>query len=74
LFETFPDVVDPASIARTDLPEVRFTWEASLALLKQTNGDPRLARALDRRLHSARARFVHGGIRVAYRVRDLMKG
>jgi hypothetical protein len=66
-FSTFPDAIDPRSLARIELPEVTYTWEASLALLRESGDDPGLARALDRRLHDRTTRAAQRGARLAQR-------
>ena len=60
-FETLPPNIEPAQIFRVPVPELRYTWEASLTLLPETKADPGLARALNRRLYGRRARIVHLG-------------
>jgi hypothetical protein len=72
-FETLPDVIDPSDIAKVELPEVRYTWEASLELLKKKGNDPMLARALERRLYNPRVRLVRTGVRNARRLREFLR-
>jgi hypothetical protein len=57
-FTSFPDSIDPVAVARVNLPEVAYTWEASLRLLHQQGTDPALVHVLQHRLHSTRARLL----------------
>jgi diphthamide synthase (EF-2-diphthine--ammonia ligase) len=57
-FTAFPDVVDPVAVARVNLPEVAYTWEASMRMLHQKGTDPALVRVLQHRLYSTRARLL----------------
>jgi hypothetical protein len=72
-FETFPDTIKPSAIAKIELPEIRYTWEASLALLKKTGNDPTLARTLERRLYNSRVRLLRTGVRYARRFREMFR-
>lgn len=72
-FETLPHVIDEGAIRAVTLPEVRYTWEASLARLEVSGHDPGLARALRRRLYGTTARLVHGGRYYAGRVRKRVR-
>ncbi len=72
-FETLPDTLNLAAIARVKLPEVPYTWEATLQHLKKSGVDPALTRALDHRLHSTRARLVHTGVQNVERTADLIQ-
>jgi len=72
-FETLPHVIDDAAIRAVTIPEVAYTWEASLARLEASGQDPALARALRRRLYGTTARVVHGGRYYAGRVRKRVR-
>jgi hypothetical protein len=66
-FETFPDQVDLAAIARVAIPESRYVWGASYELLKRSQLDPALERALGHRLYSKNALRMHSALHTATR-------
>lgn len=71
-FDTLPHAIDGDAIARVTLPEVAYTWEASLDRLEASGGDPALARALRRRIYGRAARIAHRGRYYARRVRSMV--
>jgi hypothetical protein len=70
---TFSSHIAPGDIGRVTLPEIAYTWQASLALLEARGTDPALAAAVRRRLYSRHARLIHQGRYYARRVRRMVR-
>lgn len=72
-FEALPSHIDLRDVARVQLPDLRYTWKASLERLERTRSDPALARALRRRLYGRRARAFHRSVYYAHRLRSFVR-
>jgi hypothetical protein len=72
-FDCFPHEISSIDIARVHLPEMAYTWEASLELLESTGRDPVIARALRRRLYGPTTRALHLATYYAHRIRALAR-
>jgi hypothetical protein len=73
-FDRIPHRISTLDIARVRLPDVPYTWEASLAMLEATGRDPVVARAVRRRLFGPTTRALHRAVYYARRVRALARG
>lgn len=72
-FDRIPHRISGADIARLRLPEIAYTWEASLAMLEASGHDPQVARAVRRRLYSPGTRALHRAVYYAHRARALRR-
>lgn len=73
MFDRIPHVISTTDIARVRIPDIPYTWQASLERLEASGRDPVVARAVRRRLYGPTTRAVHRAMYYAYRVRALMR-
>jgi hypothetical protein len=71
--DTLPSEIHTADVARVRLPEVTYTWDASLARLEATGTNPAVARAVRRRLYSRTLRAAHRSRYYAGRVKARLR-
>lgn len=72
-FEAFPHSIDPIRLSRVELPELRYTWDASLRMLHREGIDPDLQKVLRHRLFSPRAQMMVKARRYAWKARSLVQ-
>lgn len=72
-FTRVPHRISTLDIERVKLPDLTQTWAESLARLERSGHDPRVARAVRRRLYGRSTRALHRAVYYAHRARALFR-